>query len=62
MIGTEIVGGFGEALKDGTVLCQLINAIKPGSVKKVNKPGMPFRELENISAFLTAGAWWLLTC
>merc|ERR1711981_29051 len=43
-----------EALKDGTHLCKLINTLKPGAVKKVNKPGMPFKEMENITFFLEA--------
>jgi len=42
------------ALKDGVALCKMINAIKPGSVKKVNESKMPFMQMENISAYLTA--------
>lgn len=41
-------------LKDGTVLCKLINCIKPGSVKKVNDSKMTFKMMENIQNFLTA--------
>lgn len=41
-----------EALKDGTYLCKFINALAPGSVPKVNRVGMPFKEMENISMFI----------
>ena len=45
---------FGEWLKDGRVLCALANAIRPGSVRRVNESKMPFKQMENIKAFLTA--------
>ncbi|RUS90131.1 hypothetical protein EGW08_002098 [Elysia chlorotica] len=45
---------FHGVLKDGTVLCRLINAIKPGSVKKINASPMAFKQMENISNFLSA--------
>jgi len=41
-----------EKLKDGTILCQLINKLQPGSVKKINKGKMPFVKMENIGQFL----------
>lgn len=41
-------------LKNGVILCKLINAIKPGSVKKINSSNMAFKQMENISNFLTA--------
>merc|ERR1712072_1278274 len=43
-----------ESLKNGIYLCEFINVLKPGSVKKINKPGMPFKEMENITMFLEA--------
>ena len=37
-----------EILKDGVILCKLVNVIKPGSVKKINKGHMAFKQMENI--------------
>ena len=43
-----------EALKSGVALCELVNAIWPGSVKKINQGSMPFVQRENIVAYLSA--------
>lgn len=43
-----------EWLKDGHVLCALVNAIKPGIVKKVNTSTLPFKQMENITFFMNA--------
>eukprot|EP00493_Phyllostaurus_siculus_P025922 UN26267 len=52
VLGEQLSGPYEEVLKDGQVLCRLINVLKPGSVKKVNKKGMAFQMMENITAFL----------
>lgn len=41
-------------LRDGVVLCELINVIVPGSVKKINTSSMAFKQMENIGNFLDA--------
>lgn len=40
---------FEEYIKDGQVLCQLINTISPGSVPKYNTTGGQFKMMENIN-------------
>jgi hypothetical protein len=35
-------------------LCHAINAIKPKSVKKINKSKMPFKQMENVTNFIKA--------
>jgi len=45
---------FEMVLKDGTILCRLMNKIQPGSVKKFRETGTPFMLMENIQAFLQA--------
>ncbi|KOB51794.1 Muscle protein 20-like protein [Operophtera brumata] len=51
VIGAKFPPGeiFEDVLKDGTVLCQLINKIKPGSVNKINTSGGQFKMMENIT-------------
>jgi len=43
---------FFEVLKDGKLLCKLVNCLQPGSIKKINESKMAFKCMENISAFL----------
>lgn len=53
-IGRSLAGDFQENLKDGIALCEMINAIRPGSVKKIERSKMPFKQMENINAYLVA--------
>jgi len=48
----RIVGDFGDALKNGIILCKLINAIKPGAVRNISTSKLAFQQMENIGNFL----------
>merc|ERR1711935_714258 len=47
-------GDFAEVLKDGVILCRLMNKIVPGAIKKFKQKGPAFLLMENIQAFLAA--------
>jgi len=54
LTGTPQEGEFADWLKDGQVLANAINKLKPGSIKKVNTSKMAFKQMENISKFIEA--------
>lgn len=45
---------YEEVLKDGQVLCRLINKLRPGSVAKINESGGQFKMMENLNNFQKA--------
>jgi len=55
VLGEKLEGeDLAAVLKDGTVLCRLMNCIKPNSVKRFRETGTPFMLMENIQSFLAA--------
>ncbi|XP_014375342.1 calponin-1 [Alligator sinensis] len=54
MTGRRIGDNFMEGLKDGVILCELINKLQPGSVRKMNESTQNWHKLENIGNFITA--------
>lgn len=51
ILGAKFPAGelYEDVLKDGTVLCQVMNKIAPGSVGKINTSGGQFKMMENIN-------------
>ncbi|TNN26925.1 Calponin-3 [Liparis tanakae] len=52
--GTTIGENFQRGLKDGVVLCELINKLQTGSVKKINLSQLNWHKLENLGNFIKA--------
>ena len=44
-------GDYEDILKDGVVLCKLMNKISPGSITKFKEKGPAFLLMENIQSF-----------
>ncbi|XP_076057903.1 muscle-specific protein 20 transgelin [Oratosquilla oratoria] len=45
---------YEDAIRDGQILCRLINTLAPGSIKKINTSGAQFKLMENINNFTDA--------
>eukprot|EP00095_Tigriopus_kingsejongensis_P001281 maker-scaffold359_size197282-snap-gene-0.22 protein:Tk01281 transcript:maker-scaffold359_size197282-snap-gene-0.22-mRNA-1 annotation:"muscle-specific protein 20" len=45
---------FEDVLKDGIVLCRVMNKLMPGSVAKINETGPNFKMMENVNKFQQA--------
>ncbi|KAG9343313.1 hypothetical protein JZ751_014294 [Albula glossodonta] len=52
--GMPIGDNFQKGLKDGVILCELINKLQPGSVKKINHSKLNWHKLENLGNFIKA--------
>ncbi|KAG9511274.1 Muscle-specific protein 20, partial [Fragariocoptes setiger] len=55
LIGEKLpAGNFEDILRDGQILCKLIQKLMPGSIPKINTSGGQFKFMENINNFQTA--------
>lgn len=52
--GRKLPENFMEGLKDGVILCELINTLQPGSIRKINNSPQNWHQLENIGNFVRA--------
>ena len=48
---------FSDSLKSGVILCRLVNSILPNTIPRIHNSSMPFKQMENISAFLRASRY-----
>ncbi|KAI1287006.1 Muscle-specific protein 20 [Halotydeus destructor] len=44
-------GPYEDVLRDGVILCKLMNVLLPGSVNKINTTGAQFKMMENVNKF-----------
>ncbi|KAF6093042.1 calponin 2 [Phyllostomus discolor] len=54
LTGLSIGSDFQKGLKDGIILCTLMNKLQPGSVPKINRSMQNWHQLENLSNFIKA--------
>ncbi|XP_039856257.1 calponin-2-like [Simochromis diagramma] len=47
--GSSIGPDFQKGLKNGVLLCELINRLQPGSVRKINQSALNWHQLENLT-------------
>lgn len=52
--GEALTEPLDDAMRSGVVLCNLVNALRPGTIPKVSHSKMPFPIRENIKAFCDA--------
>ncbi|RWS04179.1 muscle-specific protein 20-like protein [Dinothrombium tinctorium] len=54
VLGEKVpTGPYEDVLSDGTLLCRVMNKLKPGSIPKINESGSThFKLVENLSNFL----------
>jgi len=54
VIGEKFPVPYEDALRDGIILCKLMNRLRPGSVARVNVSGGDYKFMDNINQFLQA--------
>ncbi|KAG1179258.1 hypothetical protein G6F70_005879 [Rhizopus microsporus] len=52
MLDIQITGRLDQELRDGVLLCNLLNKLKPGTVKQIGHKDLSFIKMDNITRFL----------
>lgn len=50
--GESFKGSFEDSLRDGILLCKLMNKLNPGTIQKINVSGGDYKMMDNISVNL----------
>lgn len=53
ILGEQFPAGvvYEDVLRDGQVLCKVMNKLKPGAIPKINDQGGQFKMMENINKY-----------
>ncbi|KAB0377849.1 hypothetical protein FD755_009427 [Muntiacus reevesi] len=54
LTGLSVGPDFQKGLKDGIILCTLMNKLQPGSIPKISRSMQKWHQLENLSSFIKA--------
>ena len=54
LTGLSIGPDFQKGLKDGIILCTLMNKLQPGSIPKISRSMQKWHQLENLSSVIKA--------
>ncbi len=49
MTGEKFASSYDDSLKNGVILCNLVNKLSPGIVQKINTTGSNFKMMENVN-------------
>jgi hypothetical protein len=52
--GEKFVGRYEDTLRNGILLCKLMNKLRPGIIQKINVNGGDYKYMDNLSQFLRA--------
>lgn len=58
IVGEPFKGNFEDSLRDGILLCKLMNKLKPGIIQKIAVSGGDYKMMDNISQFQRAATYW----
>lgn len=58
MLGEKFPDTFEASLRNGIILCKLMNKLRPGIIQKINISGGDYKLMDNISQFHRAAQHW----